>query len=106
VIGEFNGWDPEINQMTHYGSPKIWETFVPGAGEGDRYKFEVVRVDGKRAYKIDPFATATEMPPETVGKIYRSRHTWTDSEWMNARRRDDPHDGRISIYECHLGSCR
>ncbi|HVE76929.1 MAG TPA: 1,4-alpha-glucan branching protein GlgB [Actinomycetota bacterium] len=106
VIGEFNGWDPAENPMTHYGSPKIWETFVPGAREGQRYKFEIVRVDGLKVYKIDPFAIATEMPPETVGRIYQSRYKWDDSKWMDVRNRSDPHDARISIYECHLGSWR
>ena len=41
VIGEFNGWDGRVHVMRHLASSGVWELFVPGVADGERYKFEV-----------------------------------------------------------------
>ena len=61
VIGDFNGWDPASHPMRSLGVSGIWETFVPNAGDGERYKYEITsRVDGARLQKADPYGVFFE----------------------------------------------
>ncbi len=106
VVGDFNGWDGRCYPMRSLGSSGIWELFIPAAGEGDLYKFEVRGADGKQRLKADPFARATELPPGQASRVYRSRHRHTDRSWMRRRAKSDPWHGPMSIYELHLGSWR
>jgi 1,4-alpha-glucan branching enzyme len=56
--------------------------------------------------KADPFAFATQVPPRTDSVVFRSRHRWGDTEWMERRGSSAPHAEPMSIYEVHLGSWR
>jgi len=38
VVGDFNSWDGRLHPMRTLGSSGIWELFVPGVGEGQKYK--------------------------------------------------------------------
>jgi 1,4-alpha-glucan branching enzyme len=106
VVGDFNGWDGRFNPMRVLGSSGIWELFVPGAGAGSRYKYEVLTRDGALVPKADPLANATERPPATASVIYTSGYQWDDEAWMAARGERQRTDAQISIYEVHLGSWR
>ena len=106
VIGDFNGWDGTLTAMRTMGSSGIWEIFVPGALEGQRYKFEIQYPDLSWHQKADPMARRAEVPPSTASIVTRSRFTWEDEEWMDERAGKDPHAGPISVYEMHLGSWR
>ncbi|MBA3328809.1 MAG: 1,4-alpha-glucan branching protein GlgB, partial [Solirubrobacterales bacterium] len=108
VVGEFNSWDGRLHPMRLLGSSGIWELFVPGAGDGASYKFEVRAASGATMHKADPFAFATEVPPQTSSVVHRPSYEWTDDEWMAARRAHGapPLGEPMSIYEVHLGSWR
>ncbi|HET7759401.1 MAG TPA: 1,4-alpha-glucan branching protein GlgB [Gaiellaceae bacterium] len=107
VVGDFNGWDGRLNPMRSLGSTGIWELFVPGVGEGGRYKFELKGPAGEvLPLKADPYALATEVPPATSSRVYVSRHEWRDEEWLERRRATDPLAEPVSIYEVHLESWR
>src|SRR5262249_54142135 len=57
VVGDFNGWDGRRHPMRRHPGAGLWELFVPGLGEGSRYKFEILGQDGVLlALKADPFA--------------------------------------------------
>ncbi|MBA2643894.1 MAG: 1,4-alpha-glucan branching enzyme, partial [Solirubrobacterales bacterium] len=58
VVGDFNAWDGRLNPMRVLGPSGIWELFLPGAGPGSHYKFEVVTSDGEIRLKADPYAFA------------------------------------------------
>ena len=62
VIGDFNHWDGTAYPMRSLGGSGVWELFVPGLGEGDRYKFAILGADGVWRAKADPMARRTEMP--------------------------------------------
>ena len=48
VVGDFNGWDGRVHPMRSLGSSGVWEIFLPGVREGQRYKFEMrVRSSGR-----------------------------------------------------------
>jgi 1,4-alpha-glucan branching enzyme len=106
VVGDFNSWDGRLHPMRTLGPSGIWELFVPGVGDGARYKFELRTQDGGLRLMADPFAHAAEVPPQTASVVYRSEFEWDDGDWMAARREADPLYGPMSIYEVHLGSWR
>ncbi len=106
VVGDFNGWDGRLHPMRVLGSSGVWEIFLPGAGPGARYKFEVVSQRGQVSLRADPFAFAAEVPPATASIVTQSRHEWQDGQWLAARAATDLLHAPVSIYECHLGSWR
>ncbi|MFD4470167.1 1,4-alpha-glucan branching protein GlgB [Rhodococcus sp. NPDC058505] len=106
VMGDFDGWVGRQAPMRALGSTGVWEVFVPGVRPGDLYKFRVHCRDGSVRDKADPMAFATEVPPATASRVTRSDHVWSDAEWVAARRRREPNQEPMSIYEIHLGSWR
>ncbi len=106
VVGDFNGWDGRMHQMRSLGATGIWELFVPAAGEGSNYKFELRTPGGELLLRADPMAQRAEHPPRTASVVQRSAHAWQDEPWMTARAASDPQTGPMSVYEVHLGSWR
>ncbi len=106
VTGDFNYWDGRAFPMRSLGSSGVWELFVPGVGDGARYKYAVCGQDGVWREKADPLANATELPPATASVVFTSRHAWEDADWVTARGQRDPVREPMSIYEVHLGSWR
>ncbi|MET8454629.1 1,4-alpha-glucan branching enzyme, partial [Streptomyces sp. NPDC005209] len=106
VAGEFTSWDGTQYPMRSLGSSGVWELFLPGIGEGSRYKFEITSRYGGRFLKADPMARRTEVPPDTASVVTASHYEWGDAEWM-AHRADTPvHEAPFSVYEVHLPSWR
>src|SRR4051794_32577153 len=106
VVGDFNYWDGRIHPMRSLGSSGVWELFLPGVGEGARYKYEILAPDGEIRLKADPVAFETEVPPKTASVVHDPQHEWTDAEWLAERRKSSALEGPMSIYEVHLGSWR
>jgi 1,4-alpha-glucan branching enzyme len=106
VVGDFNAWDGRSYPMRVLGASGVWELFVPAAGPGTRYKYELLGADGGLVLKADPLAFATERPPATASVVTVSHYQWGDEEWMAARGDRQRPDSRISVYEVHLGSWR
>jgi 1,4-alpha-glucan branching enzyme len=106
VIGDFNHWDGRGHPMRSLGGAGVWELFVPGVGEGARYKYEICGPDGRWRRKADPMASFAERPPATASVVYDSRYQWEDGGWMAARGRGERSREPLSIYEVHLGSWR
>ncbi|WP_322726548.1 1,4-alpha-glucan branching enzyme, partial [Streptomyces spongiae] len=106
IAGDFSHWDGTAFPMRSLGSSGVWELFLPGVGEGERYKFEITTRYGARFLKADPMARRTETPPATASVVTASHHTWDDHEWL-AHRGDPPvHEAPFSVYEVHLPSWR
>ncbi|MER6562402.1 1,4-alpha-glucan branching enzyme [Streptomyces sp. NPDC001027] len=106
VAGDFCFWDGTAFPMRSLGSSGVWELFLPGIGEGARYKFEITSRHGDRFLKADPMARRAEVPPDTASIVHASHHEWSDEEWM-AHRGDVPvHVAPFSVYEVHLPSWR
>jgi 1,4-alpha-glucan branching enzyme len=106
VIGDFNHWDGRTHPMRSLGGSGVWELFVPGVGEGTRYKYAICGPDGVWRSKADPLAAQAEEPPATASVVTVSRHEWGDGEWMAARKDRVPQDEPMSVYEVHIGSWR
>ncbi len=106
VIGDFNGWDGRVHPMRLLVPNGIWEIFIPGLGEGEKYKFEIRTPSGGLLEKTDPFGMAFEIPPRSAAIVRDlSRYQWQDDAWMAARRdRREWFDRPVAVYEVHLGS--
>jgi 1,4-alpha-glucan branching enzyme len=104
VTGDFNYWDGRAFPMRSLGVSGVWELFVPGVGDGTRYKYSVCGADGVWRDKADPLARYAERPPATASVVYTSRYSWADSSWMAARPSGSPVSEPMSVYEVHLGS--
>jgi 1,4-alpha-glucan branching enzyme len=106
VIGDFNHWDGRGHPMRSLGGSGVWELFVPGPGEGTRYKYAICGPDGVWRAKADPLAALAEPPPATASVVTVSRHEWDDGVWMAARKDRNPPREPMSVYEVHIGSWR
>jgi 1,4-alpha-glucan branching enzyme len=106
LIGEFNHWDGNEAQLRVLGSSGVWELFWPGFPVGGLYKFRVHGADGLVTDRADPFAFATEVPPQTASKVTTSDYVWHDGEWMTSRAGKNPVFEPMSTYEVHLASWR
>jgi 1,4-alpha-glucan branching enzyme len=107
VVGDFNGWDGRYHPMRLVGASGVWELFIPGLGQGARYKFEVRTSHGEIALKTDPYGMFFETAPKNAAIVWDSqKFVWTDSAWLEQRRQRDLLRCPLSIYEVHLGSWR
>jgi 1,4-alpha-glucan branching enzyme len=104
VVGDFDYWSGRAFPMRSMGSSGVWELFVPGVGDGTKYKFQILGADGNWRIKADPMAFATEVPPATASVVFTAEHEWNDSEWLAKRAETAWHAAPMSIYEVHLGS--
>lgn len=91
--------------MRVLGTLGVWEIFVPGLMEGERYKFQVKTRSGFILDKTDPYATEMEHRPRTASCInFLRNYEWKDRIWMEQRAKSDHLGESISTYEVHLGS--
>ncbi len=108
VVGDFNGWNENAHVMERVapGEMGVYEAFVPEAKEGQLYKYLIYTKSGERLYKADPYATTSELRPETASKIFFVEgYKWTDNAWMKKREDKKPYyEKPMSIYEVHPGS--
>ncbi len=106
VTGDFNYWDGRAYPMRSLGGSGVWELFIPGVGDGARYKYAICGRDGVWREKADPLAAATEKPPATASVVYTSRYAWEDASWLAERAAKVAVREPMSIYEVHLASWR
>ncbi len=107
LVGDFNGWNPDVNPMEVLGDSGIWEIFIPKMKTGQLYKFAITTQSGKILFKADPYAFSAEFRPGTASVTADlSGFKWTDDKWMAARPETDPVKSPMTIYEVHLGSWR
>lgn len=105
VIGDFNAWDGRVHPMRVRGGSGVWELFLPELGPGELYKFELRDQQGQVHVKIDPYATAFQLRPETACiNQAKSGFVWGDAAWLEQRAQIQWDHQPLSVYEVHLGS--
>jgi len=106
VVGDFNDWDGRRHPMRRRHEGGVWELFIPNVTPDQRYKFEIVGLQGNLlALKADPIAFAAEHPPATASILKgEPEFRWQDGEWMKSRAALNHRKAPMAIYECHLGS--
>ncbi|MBN1444634.1 MAG: 1,4-alpha-glucan branching protein GlgB [Candidatus Omnitrophica bacterium] len=101
VKGNFNGWDGRAHRMRCLGNSGIWEIFIPGVGEYEPYKFEIM--NGRRVMlKSDPYGSFYEVRPSNASLTYNSNYEWKHGRINPKNIYGQP----VAIYEMHLGSWR
>jgi len=105
VVGDFNQWDGRFHPMRSMGASGVWEIFIPGLQEGEKYKYEIHGADDYLHLKTDPYGTFFEAPPHNASIICDIDHyAWNDQDWMEKRRTTNWQEKPVSIYEVHPGS--
>lgn len=105
VVGTFNGWREAAGCMERLGASGIYELFVPGAIEGDLYKYCIHTRTGEVLYKADPYAFESEVRPGNASRVAGIEdYRWRDQEWMTRREKKDYRTEPINILEVHPGS--
>jgi 1,4-alpha-glucan branching enzyme len=108
VVGDFNDWDGRRHPMRKRVECGVWEIFVPGAGDGARYKYELEDAQGRLLpLKADPLARHAELRPANASIVRDgASYAWGDEAWMSERGRRQERAAPIAAYEVHLGSWR
>lgn len=105
VAGDFNLWDGRIHQMRRLWDSGIFELFVPAAKVGDNYKFEIKLKNGVTYLKADPYASRSQLRPDTASVIADLRgFEWEDGDFIAGRKDYQTGEAPISIYEMYPGS--
>ncbi|MEO6408422.1 MAG: 1,4-alpha-glucan branching protein GlgB [Burkholderiaceae bacterium] len=103
VVGDFNAWDGRRHPMRRHPGG-VWELFVPHAGLGDRYKFELLSPHGERLpLKADPYARSAELRPGTASVVAPMPPA---AALPAGRAQANDRHAPMAIYEVHLGSWR
>jgi 1,4-alpha-glucan branching enzyme len=104
VCGQFNGlaqWSPRPANLMLADGRGYWTGFVPGAKDGDLYKFFVAGA-GSRGYKRDPYAREVTRDPvfPSCNCIIRdpSSYRWHDQAFVA------PDYSDMIVYQLHVGA--
>jgi 1,4-alpha-glucan branching enzyme len=106
VVGDWNYWSEGADTLEPQGASGVWAAVAENAREGQAYKLAVRGADDVVRLKADPLAFRAEAPPGTASVVYRSRHAWSDADWLERRATSDPLTTPLSIYEVHASSWR
>ena len=103
LVGDFNGWNDQVDQMKRITNEGIWEITIPRVPIFSNYKYSI-KNNGRVYLKQDPYAFHNETIHGTSSKTFDMKsYQWDDEEWINKR---NVYDAPINIYEVHLGSWR
>lgn len=104
VAGDFNNWDYNANPMKSISTKGLWEAFIAGVEEGQKYKF-VIKNKDKIIWKADPYAIYSETNGATASIIYHNfDYKWSDNDYTFKRNTYDPYTSPINIYEVNFCS--
>lgn len=106
VVGDFDEWDGRYFPMRPLETSGVWEIFIPGVGEGAKYKYEILAANNDTPFlKSDPYAVRFEPPPYNSSVVCDiSGYGWSDEKWIKNRMETDWAKKPVSVYEVHLGS--
>ena len=103
VVGDFNGWELK-DEMKRVSEGGVFELFIPGLKEFDRYKFAVCSKNGV-VLKADPYAFHSETPSATASRLYALEgYPWGDGHYADLRGKERVYDRPVNIYEVNFGS--
>ncbi len=94
VVGDFNGWDESLGEMTALSDGECFSAEAKAA-EGDRYKFLITTFEGRKIYKADPFSFRSDFPASQSSVIYTGLKP-------NTRLKNEQGERPVNIYEVNL----
>ncbi|WP_130836903.1 GlgB N-terminal domain-containing protein [Lachnoclostridium sp. Marseille-P6806] len=100
VVGDFNGWDGRVHQMSRSGESDVFELFIPGVSSGACYQYELRNRRGSTVRKSDPYARMTGGSPLHASIVTESsRFAWTDAVFLSSRAERRGSEKPFSVYE-------
>ena len=111
LVSDFSGWDLGL-PLTRITDKGVWELvyFCDRPLEGEPYKYRIESRSGVHL-KGDPYARFSRGSDDGASIVCtESAHTWTDKQWLAARKRTVCQRGGsyipapVNIYELHFGS--
>ncbi len=88
VVGEFNDWDGRAHQMKKLNGG-IYELFIPGKFEGQKYQFEIKLKGDITFKKNDPYSFDIIDNASVITK--EEKYNWKDSDFLfNKKQLDNP----------------
>ncbi|MCG8538449.1 MAG: 1,4-alpha-glucan branching protein GlgB [Clostridia bacterium] len=107
VVGDFNSWDGTSHRMRREKESGLWNIFIGGLGEEERYKYEIITQEGLKLLKADPYGFYSEVRPNTASvTMPLNKYKWQDEKWIEKNKKKAAYGEPINIYELHLGSWR
>ncbi|PKM66181.1 MAG: 1,4-alpha-glucan branching enzyme [Firmicutes bacterium HGW-Firmicutes-2] len=105
VIGDFCGWDGRVYPLRNVENSGIYEIFIPGLVENEKYKFEIKTQENYILEKSDPYANYAEFRPNTASVVTNLEgYEWQDHAYKERKASMDSLNQPINVYEVHLGS--
>ena len=105
VVGDFNEWNEKSHQMVRLYSSGIFELFIPGVEEGDKYKYDILMRGGIAAMRTDPYSISQELYPDCASIVSSLKgFNWEDDAWLKNRKNKDYHTSPMNLYECNLST--
>ncbi len=108
LVGNFNNWDDEKHPLEKISENGVWEAILPFELEQySVYKFCIVKQDGTKVLKSDPYAYHFETRPNN-SSIYCDIEgfAWEDDAWFRHKAAKPHYSRPVNIYEVHAGSWR
>jgi 1,4-alpha-glucan branching enzyme len=96
VVGTFNEWDPALNPLVAEDGG-TWSADVPGATDGDEYRFSIRTPDGVLS-RIDPRARRLTSSVGNAIVYGTDGFSWDGAEFRT------PDWNDLVIYELHVGT--
>ena len=106
VTGDFNNFDKYANPLHRVYDTNVWEAFVEGAKEFDKYKFIVIDKFENELVKIDPFAFYSQnldSDKDFASIVYNlDGYKWHDQEYLEYVKNKNHMTTPMNIYELCL----
>ena len=103
VVGDFNGWNADLNVMQRMVDGESFELFIPDVKQYDNYKYCITTQDGTQILKADPVAFHAETAPETASKLFDLEgYHWNDEPYFNKVYQKNIFTSPMNTYEVNL----
>ena len=66
LVGSFNNWNGKAHSLNKINNEGIWTIVLNENLEGALYKYEIITADGVKILKADPYASYSEVRPNTL----------------------------------------
>lgn len=102
LVGDFNNW--QDSHPMEWEIDGVFKLYLPDVKSLANYKYLIRTHDGRDLYRADPYASYSQLRPQTASTTYNTRYKFKDDLWMYHRVNYDFKEQPVSIYEVHLGS--
>ncbi|MDC3417636.1 1,4-alpha-glucan branching protein GlgB [Aquibacillus salsiterrae] len=107
VAFDRNNWTGNNYSLDRVNEEGLWVGFFTDIKPNTCYKYRITPMHGPAFLKADPYARRAEVRPRTASVTPSvAKYRWKDSKWEAKKKRSNPHQEPINIYEVHLGSWR